>query len=83
MSPLLAAMPMPIMLTLCYAGLCAASPFGACRKCKGWGHKVRQTRTGRLKRGRACRRCSGYGRRLRVGRRLYNSVSHLHHEGTR
>lgn len=83
MSPLLTTMPILILLTLCYAAMCLASPFGTCRKCKGWGHKIRQTRSGRLKYGRQCRRCSGYGRRLRTGRRLYNAASRLHHEGTR
>lgn len=83
MPSLLTAMPLLILLTLCYATLCAASPFGTCRKCEGWGHKVRQTRAGRLKRGRECRRCRGYGRRLRIGRRLYNTASRMHHEGTR
>ncbi|MFC5719609.1 hypothetical protein ACFP1Z_05375 [Streptomyces gamaensis] len=76
-------MPALIVLALCYAVLCAASPFGACRACKGWGAKVHQTRTGRLKRGRMCRRCGGHGMRLRVGRRLYNAASRLHREGTR
>ncbi|WP_069625959.1 hypothetical protein [Streptomyces niveus] len=83
MPSLLTAMPLLILLTLCYATLCAASPFGSCRKCDGWGHKIRQTRTGRLKRGRECRRCRGYGRRLRIGRRLYNTASRMRHEGTR
>jgi hypothetical protein len=83
MPSLLSAMPLLILLTLSYAALCAVSPFGTCRKCKGWGHKVRQTRRGRLRHGSACRRCHGYGRRLRLGRRLYNTTSRLHHDGTR
>ncbi|MFH8785041.1 hypothetical protein [Streptomyces roseoverticillatus] len=82
MSSLLDAMPGLIFLTLCYAVICAVSPFGACRKCGGWGAKIRQTRSGRLKRGRECRRCEGQGLRLRVGRRLYNSVVELHRDGT-
>ncbi|MEU2505998.1 hypothetical protein ABZ621_14940 [Streptomyces sp. NPDC007863] len=73
-----------LLITLCYAALCAASPFGACRKCKGWGAKVRVSRfSGRLKRGRDCRRCEGYGQRARVGRRLYNLAVRLHDDGTR
>ncbi|MDH2388167.1 hypothetical protein QCN29_05055 [Streptomyces sp. HNM0663] len=73
-----------ILITLCYSALCAASPFGPCRKCKGWGAKVRISRfTGQLKRGRTCRRCGGYGRRIRLGRRLYNAASRLHRAGTR
>ncbi|MEW2029671.1 hypothetical protein AB0901_03965 [Streptomyces roseifaciens] len=75
-------MPGLIFITLCYALLCAASPFGSCRKCNGWGAAVRQTRSGRIKRGRECRRCEGHGRRLRIGRRLYNATTSLHREGT-
>ncbi|WP_329456778.1 hypothetical protein [Streptomyces sp. NBC_01497] len=71
------------LIALCYVAQCSTRPYGTCRRCQGWGCKIRQTRTGRLTRGRQCRRCSGYGRRLRVGRRLYNSLSHLQHEGTR
>lgn len=71
-----------ILLTLCYAALCAANPFGTCRRCEGWGHKIRRTHDGRLKRGRTCRRCRGYGRRLRVGRRLYNIAARLRNDGT-
>ncbi|WP_344122497.1 hypothetical protein [Streptomyces blastmyceticus] len=59
------------------------SPLGNCRKCKGWGFRMRQTRNGRLKRGRDCRRCDGYGKRVRIGRRLYNATVRLHREGTR
>ncbi|MEU2155448.1 hypothetical protein ABZ532_10605 [Streptomyces sp. NPDC019396] len=73
-----------LLLTLSYVALCAASPLGACRKCRGWGAKVRVSRfSGRLKRGRDCRRCEGYGQRVRVGRRLYNLAVRLHHDGTR
>ncbi|MCX4824395.1 hypothetical protein OG883_31980 [Streptomyces sp. NBC_01142] len=84
MSSMLSYAPGLIFLTLCYGALCAASPFGTCRKCKGWGSKARVGRfTGHLKRGRECRRCSGYGRRIRLGRRIYNIASRLHGEGTR
>lgn len=77
-------MPGLIFVTLCYVALCAASPVGTCRKCKGWGAKIRVGRfTGQLKRGRECRRCHGYGARFRVGRRIYNSLSRLHRDGTR
>lgn len=72
-----------LFVTLCYVALCAASPFGACRKCKGWGSKVSVSRSGRPKRGRSCRRCAGYGYRLRIGRRIYNAFSRLRREGTR
>ncbi|MGP8300182.1 hypothetical protein ACTPOK_20075 [Streptomyces inhibens] len=73
-----------IFITLCYVAVCAASPFGTCRRCKGWGSKVYVGRfTGQFKRGRECRRCGGYGRRIRIGRRLYNFASRLHREGNR
>lgn len=71
------------LLTLCYSALCSISPFGNCRGCGGFGFKVRQNRRGRIRRGRDCRRCRGYGKRIRVGRRLYNAVARLHHDGTR
>ncbi|MFD0386003.1 hypothetical protein ACFQ2B_37330 [Streptomyces stramineus] len=44
---------------------------------------IRQSRNGRLKRGRECRRCEGYGKRIRVGRRLYNATVRLHRDGVR
>lgn len=73
-----------LLVTLCYAAVCAASPFGTCRKCKGWGAKVSVGRlSGRLKRGPVCRRCDGYGQRLRIGRHIYNAYSGLRREGTR
>lgn len=73
-----------ILITLCYAAMCAKSPYATCRKCQGWGSKIHVSRfSGHLKRGRICRRCRGYGRRLRIGRRLYNAVSHIRHDGTR
>ncbi|OII67466.1 hypothetical protein [Streptomyces sp. CC77] len=77
------AMPFLLLITLGYTAVCSASPFGTCRSCKGWGAKVRTSRTGQLRRGRDCRRCGGHGRRLRIGRRLYNSASRLHRDGTR
>ncbi|MDT3395226.1 hypothetical protein RKE29_00925 [Streptomyces sp. B1866] len=82
MPSMLSAIPGLIFVTLCYAALCAFSPYGSCRKCHGWGSKIYTTRfTGQLRRGRLCRRCEGTGRRLRVGRALYNAVSRLHREG--
>lgn len=83
MHSLLNAMPGLIFVTLCYAVLCAVSPFGACRKCDGWGFAVWQGRKGRIVRGRECRRCEGHGMRLRLGRRLYNAVAHLYRDGNR
>ncbi|MFG2984767.1 hypothetical protein ACGFYQ_26525 [Streptomyces sp. NPDC048258] len=61
-----------LIVTLGYFGLCASSPFGNCRKCKGFGYAMKTDRKGRLKRGKHCRRCDGHGKRIRVGRHLYN-----------
>nr|WP_280723449.1 hypothetical protein [Kitasatospora sp. MAA4] len=72
MTPFVTAAPALILIALGYALLCAASPFGNCRACKGMGCKTRVTRRGTVKRGRDCRRCRATGRRLRLGRRLYN-----------
>ncbi len=83
MTTLTAAIALSLVALACYAALCAASPFGACRRCGGFGFKVRQNRRGRIVRGRACRHCRGYGQRIRVGRHLYNAVTRLHREGTR
>ncbi|MFF9503825.1 hypothetical protein [Streptomyces sp. NPDC014656] len=72
------------LLTLAgYALLCAASPFGTCRKCRGLGGKVVLDRKGRPKRAKPCRRCKGQGKRLRVGRRLHNHSRAIHRAGTR
>ena len=70
---MLAAIALLLIATLGYIGLCAARPFGPCRRCKGMGHHIRRTRTGALKRGKDCRRCRATGLRLRTGRRLYNA----------
>jgi len=83
MPSLTAAIALAVIAVLCYAALCAASPLGSCRKCGGFGFKVRQNRRGRIIRGRECRRCHGYGQRIRVGRHLYNVATRLHREGTR
>jgi hypothetical protein len=66
-----------------YAALCALSPYGVCRRCGGFGFKVRQNRRGRIVRGRQCRRCKGYGQRLRLGRALYNAAARLRREASR
>jgi hypothetical protein len=70
---MLAAIALLLLATLGYIGLCSAQPFGPCRRCKGFGCIVRQTRTGRLRRGKDCRRCRATGLRLRTGRRIYNA----------
>jgi len=71
-----------LVITLGYASICATSPFGTCRKCRGFGFQLTQDRKGRLKRGKHCRRCDGHGQRIRVGRRLFNRVRRLHREGS-
>ncbi|MGQ4514860.1 hypothetical protein [Streptomyces sp. DW26H14] len=83
-------MPLPLLaiacltvITVCYGGLCAVSPFGPCRKCRGMGHQLKQDRRGRLKRGKDCRRCKTTGRRIRIGRHLYNRWAAIYREGTR
>lgn len=84
MSHALSAIPGFLVITLGYAAVCAVSPFGLCRKCRGFGRVIRRSRiTGRLTAGRECRRCNGYGRRIRVGRWIYNRVARLHDDGTR
>ena len=72
-----------LTVTLGYAGLCAASPFSNCRKCRGLGYALTYDRKGRPKRGRHCRRCDGHGIRIRIGRHLFNLAARVHRDGTR
>ncbi|MFD9049827.1 hypothetical protein [Streptomyces zaomyceticus] len=75
-----------LLLLATFAGytlLCAASPFGTCRKCKGFGGTVVLDRKGHPKKGKRCRRCKGHGKRLRGGRRLANHSRAIHRAGTR
>ncbi|OEV04011.1 hypothetical protein AN219_37595 [Streptomyces nanshensis] len=81
MTPVLTAIPGILFITLCYAVLCAVSPFGNCRKCGGLGFQLRTTRRGRPKRGKHCRRCHGHGRRIRIGRWIFNRAARLYREG--
>ncbi|HET6860666.1 MAG TPA: hypothetical protein VFH94_26660 [Streptomyces sp.] len=83
MTPALAASALLLLFTLGYAAVCAASPFGNCRKCRGWGHAITTDRKGRAKRGKHCRRCDGVGKRIRVGRHLFNVAARIHRAGTR
>ncbi|WP_424887428.1 hypothetical protein [Streptomyces sp. XH2] len=83
MTPTLLAVTCLIIVTLGYAAMCAASPFGRCRKCRGLGFAMKADRKGRPRRGRPCRRCDGHGIRIRVGRHLYNAAARLHRDGTR
>ncbi|MFD6640162.1 hypothetical protein ACFWDN_30585 [Micromonospora chalcea] len=55
--------------TLCYLGVCAASPWGRCRRCHG--RRYHRTTIGTR---RDCRRCDGTGIRVRLGRRLINYI---------
>jgi hypothetical protein len=83
MADALAAIPGLLFLTLGYAALCALSPFGDCRKCRGFGYQLKTNRRGQLRRGRACARCDGLGKRIRLGRLLFNRAARLHRDGTR
>jgi excinuclease UvrABC ATPase subunit len=83
MTPALLASTFLLIVTLSYASLCVASPFGNCRKCHGMGHAIKTDRKGRTKRGKDCRRCKATGKRIRVGRHLYNVAARLHRDGTR
>ena len=70
-------------LTLGYAALCALSPRGRCRRCRGFGFKTRTDRRGRTVRGRNCRRCKGAGARVRIGRLLWDLAARTRNHGTR
>ncbi|MEU1115092.1 MULTISPECIES: hypothetical protein [unclassified Streptomyces] len=83
MTPALLAITLILGITLCYVSVCAVSPFGNCRKCSGFGYRMRTGRNGKPKRGKHCRRCKGYGKRIRVGRHLYNLCARTYRAGTR
>ncbi|MET7791773.1 hypothetical protein ABZS93_35130 [Streptomyces sp900116325] len=83
MPPALPTIALLLFVTLGYVSLCAASPFGDCRKCRGWGHAIKTDRKGRTKRGKDCRRCKTTGKRIRIGRHFYNVAARLHRDGTR
>ncbi|MFJ8596167.1 hypothetical protein [Streptomyces sp. NPDC093598] len=82
MTPTLLTIACLIAVTFGYGGLCAASPFGDCRKCRGMGHALKHDRKGRLKRGKDCRRCRATGKRIRAGRWLYNRWVRIYRAGT-
>lgn len=82
MTPALLAITFIVGVTLCYVSVCLASPFGNCRKCRGWGFAAKTDRKGRPKRGKPCRRCKGIGKRIRVGRWIYNRLARIHRAGT-
>ena len=54
-----------------YALVCAALPFGPCRRCNG--HATLSSALSRTS-FRSCPRCGGTGRRVRVGRRVYERL---------
>ncbi|MEU3319505.1 hypothetical protein [Streptomyces sp. NPDC006785] len=83
MTPALLASALLLFLTISYTSLCAASPFGNCRRCRGWGFAMKTDRKGRAKRGKDCRRCKATGKRIRIGRHLYNVAARLHRDRTR
>ncbi|WKK24696.1 hypothetical protein QZH56_03400 [Streptomyces olivoreticuli] len=69
------------VITLGYVSVCASSPFGNCRKCRGFGYALKADRRGRLKRGKHCRRCDGHGKRIRTGRHFYNLWLRIYRDG--
>ncbi|MFI0764622.1 hypothetical protein ACH4TQ_06810 [Streptomyces sp. NPDC021218] len=83
MTPITLAIACLLAVTLGYVSLCAVSPFGDCRKCRGMGHAIKTDRKGRMKRGKDCRRCDATGKRIRAGRWLYNRAARIHRDGTR
>ncbi|MBY8888043.1 hypothetical protein K7472_24845 [Streptomyces sp. PTM05] len=82
MTPIEAAIAIPPAITLCYGLVCAGSPLGDCRKCRGFGFAMKTDRKGRPKRGKHCRRCDGHGKRIRIGRRLFNAARRTWHDAT-
>ncbi|MGG7573561.1 hypothetical protein [Streptomyces sirii] len=83
MTPTSLTIALPLIVTLGYVALCVVSPFGDCRKCKGFGYALKTDRRGRLRPGKTCRRCRGDRKRIRVGRHLFNVAARLHRDGTR
>jgi hypothetical protein len=68
-----------VLIALCYAAVCAASPFGPCGRCNGLG----RIRLDRRRGGRPCPRCDATGIRIRYGRHLWNLTARIHRDGTR
>lgn len=72
MTPLLALLGLCLIaVTLSYAVVCAASPWGTCNRCRPGG------------RNRTCRACSGTGMRPRLGWQIYVHLRRLYRDGTR
>jgi Zn finger protein HypA/HybF involved in hydrogenase expression len=70
--------PLGTVVTLGYAAVCAASPFGTCRRCAGLGRvdRIRGLHS------RACPRCDATGIRIRRGRHLYHLAARIYRDGT-
>ncbi|MFC5027156.1 hypothetical protein ACQFX6_19350 [Streptomyces sp. DSM 41987] len=83
MTPIAAAIACLLTITLCYAAMCAGSPFGRCRKCNGFGYSIKTDRKGRPQRGKSCRRCKTTGKRIRIGRWIFNRAQRIYREGNR
>lgn len=62
-----------------YALLCTFAPFRTCRRCAGLGAR----RGGLTRTLKPCHRCRATGRRLRYGRRAFNYLARIRHDGTR
>ena len=60
-----------LFVTLSYATLCAASPWGRCFRCRPGGVN------------RTCQACAGTGMRPRLGWQLYTHLRRLYRDGTR
>lgn len=71
--------PALILITVGYAAVCVASPFGTCRRCSGLG----RFDLGRGRKAPFCKRCAATGIRIRFGRHLYNEFARIYRDGTR
>ncbi|NGO76773.1 hypothetical protein G6045_14015 [Streptomyces sp. YC504] len=80
MPPALLAIALLAFITGCYCLMCAISPFGTCRKCRGMGGLVKTTIFGRIKASKNCPRCKGHGKRIRVGRWIYNRAARIYRD---
>jgi hypothetical protein len=63
--------PCLLIVTICYIGLCSASPSGTCTRCRSANHK------------RTCRACDGTGMRPRLGWQVYTALRRIYKDGTR
>lgn len=79
-TPDIAAITVPILVTLGYRSRVRRHPFKTCRRCGGYGRVP--TRTGRG-RPRACRKCDGHGIRPRLWRKPTNQVREIARDARR